>query len=547
MKKIKLLFAVSFLLFQFANAQKSGNWCGTKDDVIDKEWIQKFRQENPDWMNFSSSRSSQLFYVPIKFHIVCNDAGTNCSYKIKDVLDILCRLNSQFIDSVGFHFYIYQDIEFIKASVFMNQMAPPGTSSEDDLFGNFNVPNVYNVYIVDQSDKYGGVTYSSPRGGGVILPRDQNPPSGIPTNTTFAHESGHYFSLPHTFTGWGQASSNFTCSVRNNCEVIPSNCSCNPYLNDSTGCYPSNVEYVSRTIDSLPANSRLDCYERGDGFCDTEADYFNGGWCGSACSQWKDPSGVKIKPNSDFHMSYAWCTTRFSDEQEIQMQEYMKSPERNFLWINTPDAAEFTDVSLLTTTAISPINNQVVPADWVELKWDAVPGATRYHLTVDRQSGTTTPQRVDRIITETSYRIPMSSFKITTGTGQANDSGKFFIWKVKPLTILHTCGSNYTPNSVFQLGKATGINSISTANSISIYPNPVNNNQFHLSLETDGSYDAKYQILNINGQLIKSEKLSFTTGTNDKLITLPEGISKGIYLFKLTSAGENYLQKIVVM
>lgn len=73
-----------------------------------------------------------------------------------------------------------------------------------------------------------------------------------------------------------------------------------------------------------------------------------------------------------------------------------------------------------------------------------------------------------------------------------------------------------------------------------IFPNPVRNRSFTLINQRD---DSQVRVYNLKGQLIHKTK----TDSKSQRITLPKGISSGIYLLKVKSAEGEIVKKISVM
>ena len=120
----------------------------------------------------------------------------------------------------------------------------------------------------------------------------------------FFHELGHYFGLPHTFSGW------------------------EGYDPEGTD-YPWNVEYVDGS----------NCESAGDGFCDTPADFIGDRWSCPYDFNRVDPHGDPYYPDSSLFMSYANdnCVDRFSNEQISSMIYNLLVYRNELLDHPTPD------------------------------------------------------------------------------------------------------------------------------------------------------------------------------------------------------------------
>ena len=202
-------------------------------------------------------------YVMTTFHILRysnGNGGMSSSY---------CQLQIDYLNShvstTGLQFCI-QDIIY-------HDLADPSVTYPSSPSYGFD-PNSMNVYCtpnIEHSFPICGYA-SYPNGTTFVV---QNNCMG-PGTTTFSHEAGHYFGLPHTFEGTEDGS--------------------NPECVDGSNC-----------------NSA------GDYFCDTAADD-NGGWNGN-CNYIGGGvdvcNGDPYNPNDDNLMSYGpdWCTDEFTPNQ----------------------------------------------------------------------------------------------------------------------------------------------------------------------------------------------------------------------------------------
>jgi hypothetical protein len=82
-------------------------------------------------------------------------------------------------------------------------------------------------------------------------------------------------------------------------------------------------------------------------------------------------------------------------------------------------------------------------------------------------------------------------------------------------------------------------NSFKLENSVSIYPNPVSNNEVFISSETELKSIVLY---NVNGQIIQEIKNPSKINDTYKVDNLPNGF----YLMQLASENESITRKILV-
>jgi len=87
-----------------------------------------------------------------------------------------------------------------------------------------------------------------------------------------------------------------------------------------------------------------------------------------------------------------------------------------------------------------------------------------------------------------------------------------------------------------------GFPSITTAQRLKIYPNPTKNGNVILVL--DKPQNIAFEVITINGQIIKAMDLGMQSGKN---ITLPlQGLSKGTYFIKIRQNEHSDIVKIII-
>lgn len=257
------------------------------------------------YLSGSEERAVQQF--TIQLHIVRRDDGSGG----KAVADI----RSEIEDFVNPYFAAV-DIEFVECSpeVYHNssEYFVLGDGSEDpDVAGDamasaFNVPNVINIYFVNDPDEACGwarFPWNLPVDYIVIAN------SCADNNSTIVHELGHYFGLYHTHETFGG--------------MQPESVT----RNSMDGCY--------------------DCDTDGDKLCDTPADpnlsstannFPSCAYTGSGT----DECGVSYSPAIDNIMSYAdkRCRTIFTPQQIARMSIYRDGDRSYILHACACDKAE---------------------------------------------------------------------------------------------------------------------------------------------------------------------------------------------------------------
>ncbi|MCF8429819.1 MAG: T9SS type A sorting domain-containing protein, partial [Bacteroidia bacterium] len=78
-----------------------------------------------------------------------------------------------------------------------------------------------------------------------------------------------------------------------------------------------------------------------------------------------------------------------------------------------------------------------------------------------------------------------------------------------------------------------------------IFPNPIVNNQFILSVWNKNSSNCIVKIYNIQGVLVALQLVDLNVGFNQQNIQL-DGIAKGIYMLQIENETNQFHQKIVV-
>lgn len=337
--KSYLLILLSLVCFA-APQLKAQEFCATEMPEEMITWLREYKAANPGAP--SLKRTSNYTYLPVKFHIVGNDQGGSY-YNFNTLLDAFATLNTQYAP-YGWQFYIYEDINYIN-----NQdLNIHNGNSFRNRINSESVKDVVNMFFVDDPSGACGyyAGFGGPRGDngqrqGYIAIQDGQ--CALSDNSTIAHEIGHFFSLPHTFSGW-------------------------------EGRSPSaNARSTDEKVDGS------NCGFAGDFFCDTPADYISDRWQCPYTPGKTDFNGDQYQVDGTLYMSYSndECTGRFSAEQVDAMQSYLSTTRSYMLGIAYPGYLAVED----TTDAVLPVANaQNVPANFANLKWSRIPNATSYYL-----------------------------------------------------------------------------------------------------------------------------------------------------------------------
>jgi hypothetical protein len=447
----------------------------------------------------SGSRSGSVLYVPVQFTIV--GLTDNTGYvDIDKVFDMFCDLNEDY-GAFGVQFYLKDQVNSIRYANNNAVYNDAFSSSAATFMENNKVPNCLNMYF-SPSELFPSASFYSPNGDYLFMLEQMTNGS----ENTGTHEVGHFFSLPHTFSGW---------------EGIDFNLQTAPVEVNGT-----LVENVVRT------GPDANCLFAGDGFCGTEADYISyredcpypaGGF---------DPLGVSINPDELNYMSYSTCTANFSDDQEAAVISDIEA--RNWDNFNLPSPSG--PVSGEAITSVIPTSGSIFPyGTELTMSWNSVPGATGYVVWLSSLSPFTTV--VKEPIYDTTLVIPLSSL----------EPGTNYRWRIRPFNQSNTCG-NYSTWFNFELDGFAGVESGQTVNfEFNVLSNPIANNALQLTLHTKQPMDGDIKIFSVDGkQQLNLKSLHFEEGQNDRSCDVSL-LANGIYILELTSTLGDVLRKKVVL
>lgn len=467
-------------------SQNDLNPCGTTDGK--SEWLIKY-QANPHLFE----KSDTPLNVALAIHIVGDNNGNGYFPKSK-VFDALCVLNEAF-EPANIHFYTTTDFSYIDNSNYYEHSFSQGAN----MMNNYYTPNKIDCYIV--ADPAGNCGYSS-YGNGVALAKG----CLSPTDQTWAHELGHYMSLPHTFYGW------------------------EGYEHDYTQPAPTQVNGV--TVELVDGSN---CDYAADGFCDTPPDYLNDRWSctaqGRSSQVQHDPSGAAFTSDGSFFMSYSngACKTRFSDEQIAAMRANLEN-EQPYL-LTEVDALE--DIS--TPLVLSfPIQGENAPINGNELtlNWEEVENATGYLVQINPfpnfgsaiiETYTSTPE------------ITVSDLEI----------GKKYYWRVRAFSEWSSC-SDFSASTSFKVATPTAINELDEIHQVKLLPNPsITGQNIKVQFYSEKQDMLTFSILNVQGKQINQTQITAPIGRQTFSIPTNE-LKQGIYFLQIQSPKGYHYEKFVI-
>lgn len=262
--------------------------------------------------------------IPIHFWIMKDNTGTNFPTPSIQTLDTWV---SQMSSKYGFrdgNQFIRCGFTVVNNSQFTALLDPNGVQAfYVPLIQAHSNPNAINIYILNSAPR--PFADFPTQGKAILLDK-----LFIGDANTLAHEMGHFFGLLHTFEGSSDAGTR---------------------------------EQVSR--------NEINCKNKGDKLCDTEADY-NTSWdcvtnptCLLSCS-WVDDNGVMLTPNTKNFMSYfrPICLSEFSySQQKVIMDPTLyNNPLRNYLIINNPSCQVSPAYGTIQTQcpSITPLQNATI-------------------------------------------------------------------------------------------------------------------------------------------------------------------------------------------
>ncbi len=486
-KTLTFLFFLTAFFYQAQAQEKQELFpCGTLDGKSD--WLIKY-QSNPHQF----LKTQEIIYVPLTIHLVGTDAGTGY-FPVNNLLNAFCTLNKDY-EQAGIQFYIEGNLRHIAKTKYYDHTFQQGSQ----MMHAHKVKNTINCYIVNSPA--GNCGYSS-YNAGIALAK-----SCMGANDhTWAHEIGHFLSLPHTFYGWEGTSYDYE-------EPAPGE------LDGYT------VERVDGTF----------CEFAGDGFCDTPADYLSFRWnCngqGMSSILQHDPNGVPFRSDGTYFMSYSndQCMNRFSEEQIGAMRTNLLTEKSAYLYNQTPKNPVNELPQLL-----SPVEDEVVDYfQSVVFKWDAVPEATHYLLEIS-------PIKNFPFILF-SYVVEGTSFTCTELS-----SNKKYFWRVRPYNSQFTC-QDHSDGVSFKTGLLSSIQVIEGLQGYSLYPNPLSQHEkIQISLTSDRSLHLDGKLFSSSGQVVRNFQWELSSGRQTMSLAA-DGLHPGLYLIRLASEQAAIEMKVVVV
>lgn len=480
MKKLvtTALFACSSVL-AFAQSSPLGeSSCGTITTPEELQDVYDF-VKTPQ----ASRKTTATDTIPLTIHIVGKDDGTGY-YKLDNLFKVLCQLNDHY-KPANFYFSVKWPIKYINNTNYYIHDINNGIA----MMSQNNVANTVNVYFVE--DPNGNCGYYAPAGGAVAIGKS----CAATNSTTLVHELGHFFGLPHTFSGWE---------------------------NRTTSNPPGTYERVRRS------GTGSNCGSAGDGFCDTEADYLSGRWQCPYSGTYTDVNGDAFKPDGTNYMSYSndACATNFSPQQIARMQNQLNTRYSSVLTTPTPQYTTFTTAP----TIIYPVDK--IFSNYTKLIWNKVPNAEVYSVRVMDVFFT----MQETVTADTSLNL---SFKL--------DPSRTYDITITPMNGVNVCATSARAAKSVSYTTDTSplsVNSITRNSGMVLSPNPASN---QVNVQLNDFAAGRYQAVmtSLNGQQMAQQAINHPGGNTTISISVAE-VPAGMYFIHLTGEGQSTTQKIMV-
>ena len=487
---IRILFLVIFcsqFLVVSSQSITPSEYCGTSKSC------QKKMLEDASLDPIVHQDHQTTIYLSLQVHNVGDDGG-KYYFDIVGVYDALCRVNKDF-EPTGVQFFLESEINYIGKTSWNNH---PDYFDGEEMMHRNNFSNRINCYLVaNPAGNCGYYTYS---GDAIALSKNCISPS----QHTWAHELGHYFSLPHTFFGW------------------------EGLTYDSRKTISDWQKDVFTEIEDL---SKSNCNQQADNFCDTPPDYLSYRWnCNS-----RNVSGVTQTDihgnyfNSDgtLFMSYSndGCSSRFSDEQNQKMLSNIENRRR---YLTRPDVKPvFIEEDSFAN--LLPLDSAILPHKKLIFSWDSVENAKQYIFKIARSKNM--KFELQTIITSTNF------ISIDTLV-----PGRTYYWSMRAVNDFDFCGIQ-TKLFTLQTKSITDLGQSQSIDEISVYPNPVQIDQsirvtFRKKLVDNISlYNLSGIKVDLGNKIIREEQFAKV-----QLVNIP----KGIYFLHVNTSTGKTIKKLII-
>lgn len=488
---LSVMLAVCGLL----NAQQPlVNWCGVSDKSPWLEWYQHHKNAIATDRGVDTS----WLYVPVTIQLVGDDDG-NGYFPIDYAIRAVCGMNERFVGArIRYYLQPNDAFRYINNSDWYNHQWDGGK----DLILENNIPDRLNAYVVENPAGNCGYAWFD----AIVLKKDCSGPD----NTTWSHEAGHHFSLPHPFLGWENRTWDFS--------------------------EPAPEKWGNRLVEKLDGSN---CDVAGDGFCDTRPDYLSDRWnCNpdkESYVQQHDPNGAAFRSDATLLMGYASdaCSSRFTEEQIAAMRANLYDQHASYLQIFEP-LPGIPDDAIVELT--SPIDSEAVQYNNVPLSWKPVPNATYYKVQVALFSNFSPIIFSTMVHKSTSLLID-----------KALPVNRKLYWRVTAFNEWEVCGGNNgAQTGIFKTQNFTATNELERVAAINLMPNPISGGQAaHLLVASSDAMDARLHVTDAAGRLCFQQNIRVLSG--DNTIEIPTaGLQAGLYLVTFQNEKGAAVKRLVV-
>lgn len=489
MKKLLLFSFVSLSVLLPGRAQEIEEYCGTLPGIA--EWLQGF-QENPS----AFLRSPGLLYVPLSIHIVGMDNGEGL-FPVSEVLGAFCTLNEDY-EASNIQFFIEGEFHYINNSEFYSHNYGQGV----ELMERNNIPNTINCYFVNNPAGTCGYAFYSL---GIAL----NKGCVSAAAHTWAHELGHFLSLPHTFSGWENAD------------------------HSSYAQTPATIN--GRLVERV---DRSNCRIAGDGFCDTPPDYLSSRWpCqadGKSAAGQKDPNGTAFRSDGSLIMSYSQdeCAGRFSEAQSEAMRANILNQRANLLYDQSP-AVYLGNPNIEATSPRE--GSLVAEVSSVRLEWKPVENADGYIVQLS-------------LLSTLGAEIVYNTFHTTDNQVEVSNllSDRDWLWRVRPYNRYDGC-AQYSNTFTFETGNFINTTREEAAlTDFHIQPNPQSaGGDLTIEFDLPVALELQLSLYSMAGQRVFGKQFNAQYGQN-KVLLPTDNLEPGLYLIGLEHARGRQFRKILI-